>query len=301
MSRSLKFQIENEKEITQAQLRRLYNISNFYSNHIRWTMDAFTLGPGKIEPVLYDHLSEETCWSIMDKSIQNYVVSGDHYIDAVFKVVENGQARSMESLHSKTYRSEVRVLGNESNARDVVKALDEISLVFPKSTIYVTDEGHYLYTNLIIRRGAAIPDLRWLNSFMRDFISFVTSFQGDVELNITDREMLNFYVKDCEVRMKSLSITLNKLKTALGIDKLMPEDLENIPQKNWPNVEFYTRPINLEDFENYTSLPSNLMGGYFGEYWNLVNIDVEAESYRLLGSIQSHLSKTDPKFELNVF
>ena len=301
MSRTIKFRIDNDKEFSVLQLRRLYNISNFYSHNIKWSLDSFSIGPGKIEPVLYDHLTDETCWVILDKSIQNYVTLGDHYIDAIIKAVEKGQAKSRESLNTDTYSGEVRVLGNESNARDVIKALSEISLVFPNSTIYVADEGHYLYTDLIIQRGTAMPDIRWLNNFMKDFINFTTAFKGDVQIKASDKSMLRFYVSDCQVRMKSLNTILNGLRKNLNLEKIMPEDLKNIPQKNWPEIDFYTRNIDLDDFLDYKKHPSNVMGGYFGEYWKLVNIDVEEESYRILSSIQLALMETDHEYTLKVF
>lgn len=301
MSRTIKFRIENDTEFSVAQLRMLYNISNFYANNIHWTLDSFSIGPGKIEPVLFDHLEDTTCWDILDKCIHGYVLLGDHYIDAIIKADSKNQARSIESLHTNTYSGEVRVLGNESNARDVIKALSECSLVFPKSTIYVSDQGHYLYTDLIIQRGMAIPDVRWLKTFMQDFITFTTSFKGDVQIRASDKVMLRFYISDCQVRMKSLHTILHKLRDTLGLDKIMPEDLQNVDQKLWPEIDFYTRHVDLDKFSNYEKTPSNLMGGYFGENWGLVAIDVEEESYRILGSIQSALTETDPKFKLQIF
>ncbi len=300
MSRSIKFKITQVEPFTKAQLRRLYNISEFFSSSFEWSIDKFWVGPGPIEPVPIPGKDPKEVALTISKSIEALMITGSHMIDAIESLEQQGVLKSIVPLRSNTYIGICRVGGNESNARQVVKALSEVSIMLRDSCVFVEDEGHYLKTDIILREGSALPNPQWIRKLMNEVGIFLTSFNQDVRVMSYSKTLMKYFIQDCEVRFKTYQQVLALLNREYGISLKAMDDYKNVDTILWPSFNMFTRSIKVTDFAEYTPSMENLIGGYLGEYWDLIpGYDPETESYRLLTEIHQKLKNHNPK--INVF
>jgi len=303
MSRTIKYSIENDEEFTINQLRRLFNISSFHSASFQWVRTPFWLGPGKAEPNMKRFQNEEFAWDTMEKYISEKMSQDKHFIDVIIEGSEEGILILYDNMHSKVYYGATQVVGNEMQARQVLKALSEVSLVFPKAVIKVQDEGHLLYTDLIIRQGLAIPDTAWVSKLINDLIELAIVKNNITKPNVVfnDLTLLRYYHLDKLQRINGLEAMFQKIKNKTSINISDYESLSNIPLKDWPEVEFFMRNVTLKAFDNYVLGPETIMGGYFGEHWNLMDVDVEQESYIVLKDMQNSIKSIDINGKISIF
>lgn len=177
------------------------------------------------------------------------------------------------------------VLGNEYNAQLILEACLEISELIPDSHVFLEDAGRYLLVPLILKEGGITP-------IIADKLAYLCL---NTELSLNSHQSLSeiFTMLECiedtdivaQVKdLKQLVFNLNL--SALPIFTIK-DLINNIPIL--ADASIVTRPVNKSDFYAYSIEPANILGGFYGEYWNLVDKDVEFESYSSLSRIQSAL------------
>lgn len=288
MSRAINFQISEDKSFTDKELQRLYNLSSYYSKNFDWIVDEFWAGINPPEPNWKKFQDDSLGWAMLEDHLKSGLNEQKSMIEVLREGEELGIVENNPPLDTNVFESTVRVLGNEACARVILKALSDVSLAIPNCTIKAQDEGHLLYCDLIIRKGKAIPDTAWLKGLKSDLVSMATVKYGDVDSRVKDPSVFKYYKEDMNLRVKSFSEILQKLSKKIGTKKIESKYIQYITESNWPDMEFFLRNVDIRSFNHYKASPGNLLGGYFGEHWNLTNIDVESESYHFLSKIQKN-------------
>jgi hypothetical protein len=198
----------------------------------------------------------------------------------------------------------VKTQGNEFNSLLVYTGLLELSILCPKLTIELDDEGEFLLANLKINNGKVLPKLndiredvdRWSRELAVKELDFKTRFADEYKLlgndGIDNLNIGGTYSSYAEGYLKK---SLQKYARAFRIMKehfkgdfqLNAHNIEHcIKPEQWFDPILFCRAVNIDDFYTYEGGASKLMDGFDGEYWGLSDKDSEAESYRMIAQVQ---------------
>lgn len=272
MGRCLNWKIKPKSgEFTIEDLRMMHDISVGAQGMCEWTCETFELEPG-IYPnwARFSEPDKATKgWDAINKRFAELKKTGMHPVDADMQLVAEGLAL----MYRPEWRREIggfcKVGGNELNAMVITATLVLVSKKMI-CTITLSDEGKYLRCPVVIEDGKARPD----EEGIRDSISHLLTLKWNDNYN-KDKKFL--------ARVEAEARELYDIEKAHH-SRYYP------PRCEWDIAEF-TRPVNPKDFEQHPEYgASQIMSGFYGEYFGLSDKDAEAESFRMIGSLQKMIS-----------
>jgi hypothetical protein len=199
-----------------------------------------------------------------------------------------------------------KIQGNEYNGLLLINILTELSKLMD-ITVYIKDEGRLIIGSSIkMKNGKILPNFDEINNSLH-YVCYRYAIN-----KIDDKNVLNIISKLSKPFKNDLEIIVSKdkdvdieyvneiLTDLLEIDKIFqklhffdynsPYNIAQLENKYWLEPEVLLREVNEKDFEDFQMNETTIMGGYYGEYWNLnKNKDAEIESYKQLSLLQGLL------------
>lgn len=266
MGRTLHYEFKPKNgKFTAKELEKLYDVGQIYFERCEWTCETFDIRPYGI----YPNWDRKSTWDKLSARWNELAQEGLHPNKISQVLVKEGIAYFHRDKPEYGFYGFTKVGGNELNALQVTMGLIAASRTVKNAVITLHDEGKFLKCHLIIRAGLAMPDADAISSQIGYLLSkalFDDGYAGYKESFVENAKELY--------------------------------DTKESHQEGWcsetPKYDIaeFCRPIKAEDFENHPEYgASEIMAGFNGEYFGLSTVDAEAESYRMIASIQKLLPK----------
>jgi hypothetical protein len=330
MGRTLHFDIQHDdgSKITEKEKQAMLDISLKYNNgryKEAWTCENFFVDAYDYYPnwhhFEYDAYSNrstdrstEEIWDIVRKTEKKLTFEFGSRTKAIRKMAKD----KIIAFHNEKGNQQVhgfcKVQGNEFNALLVYMALLDISKECKKLTISLSDEGRFLLCPIKIKNGKAQPILSEIKEdIQRHSARALLASKNNSKYSALDEIVIpegmspdllhdmgidNNYGEDYSIQyINEALVDLKEIQNAIRKHCDFFFVVYNI-ENHWFAPELFARKLNIEDFKDYKASPATLMGGFYGEYWNLTDKDAELESYKITGTVQKMLGDSGLKLEV---
>ena len=323
MGRTLHYSINKSSgKFTRKELEAIYNVSLKFNtdNYSKvWSCENFFCNPYDHYPNWngkYKNYDAEKAAKDIYENIGLLIKEGNHYFDAVLQLYKRKEILFHNGLPKNELRGFVKVQGNELNSLMVLMALIEISQQCPAIEIKLSDEGEFLFCDLKIKNGKAMPIIDSINSEIQRYchlMMFSENYEGNIlsKLNKAkdfshefqmDSKMGNTY-GDMTKYVNEKLRNLKEIETALINQGLSGMDLYlfNMMQresKDWFCPYAFTRKVDIDKFVDYKRTPATLMDGFSGEGFGLSTEDAELKSYQSIAQIQKLFESPGLEFRI---
>ncbi len=269
MGRTLHYNFKPKNgRFTAKELEKLYDVGKIYLERCEWTCEAINIRPYDI----YPNWKGNCTWELLEKRWSELVEQGLHPNKISQTLVKEKIANSHQSSPQLGFYGFTKTGGNELNSLQVVSALFATSKVVKNASVSLNDEGELLKCPITIENGLAMPDEDRIDS---DTASLLYRALFD--------EVYSDLAEDFKGKAKALYDNKKQFKH-LGDNRYM---IDGKPR--W-EISDCCRPIDPADFENHPEYGAGqIMAGFEGEYFGLAKKDAEAESYRMIASLQKLL------------
>lgn len=307
MGRTIHYSFDLKTPLSVDIQKKIMEITGEYNTKYTWTCENVGFSNLSYFPnweyfkrLVGENFPQKDIWGMIDKEYKRMEKKGEHELDIMAHLSRKGFIKYHYGCDDRGYPNAqkfhgfTKTAGNEWNSLLVVSYIVAISKLVPRSEISVHDEGDFLILPIKVKNGKARVDSKdildsicyWRrnedSSYLQELIvkahekfkSFGLSVSYDFESYNYRQCISNWggvkkFKMEKRFRMKNVSFTGNVFRPVSDFcRKVNKADFDNHPQ-------FRTMII-----EPGKAMPAftNVMAGFYGEYWNKNHERVELES-----------------------
>ena len=301
MGRTLHYKIIKTKgSFTDKDKDALYNYSIAINQKPEiWTCENFFVDPYGYYPnwdnPKISSIKRDEVYNYLDQRENDLIKTGLTRTKAIARMKKEKLIVTFHDDGDNKIGSFTKVQGNEMNALLVYYALVDISTQIKNIEITLSDEGRFLYGDVVIKDGKVRFNLskkkeninRWLASLVdKDEYAFNTKdlpYKLIQDLNLVNDGYKENALEYLNEDLQDIADFVNQKHPDIQKHNWSSYNLSNL----WLEPQYFHRLVNLKDFdENMTPTAKTLMAGFYGEYWKLTDKDAERESYNMLSQVQ---------------
>ena len=272
-----------------------------------WHCETFWLTTVDYYPNWINQGGKADSWEQVEEQYEILKKTGLHHIDIVRQLCKDGWT-ALHGGSKNNVRGFCKTQGNEFNSLLVYLALIEISVAIPKARISISDEGEFLYCDVILKNGKAFPNLSSLKESIDSwgstaFANTQTKAMREVRKDIVstmhkdDIGELDLSGSGKGYALKYYKEYLNKYKLVMNIMREhwtseYPCCPHNISGSDGVDPMALSRNVDIKKFKDYKMSPATMMDGFRGEGFGLAE-DAEGYSYQMISKIMNLFGDVD--------
>ena len=318
MGRTIHYSFDLKTPLSVELQKKIMDITGEYNTKYTWTCENVGFSNLSYFPnweyfkrLVGENFPQKDIWGMIDKEYKRLEKKGEHELDIMAHLSRKGFIKYHYGCDDKGYPNAqkfhgfTKTAGNEWNSLLVISYIVAISKLVPRSEISVHDEGEFLILPIKVKNGKARVDTKdilgsiayWLRHDDNYFHSLIERTKGkfkDFGLNVS-YEAVPFNARVCTRNWGG--IKEYKREKHFRIKNIIVEGNSFRP------VSDFCRKVNKADFDNHPQFRTmiiepgkaapaftNVMAGFYGEYWNKNHERVELENEQRTNFIMNLLS-----------